>query len=98
MSYLSSLDIRHVSHFIRPMLHELDELPFYVPYLSLFYVFYFIFEKERQSVNRGGQRERKTQNRKQAPDTERVCTEPDAGLEPTNPEITIRAQVRRFTN
>ena len=49
----------------------------------------------RQSVSREGQREKETQNLKQAPGSEQVVsTEPDAGLEPTNCEIKIgRAHV-----
>ena len=36
---------------------------------------------------RKGQRERETQNPKQAPGSELVCTEPDMGLKPMNCEI-----------
>ena len=39
-------------------------------------------------MSRGeGQRERETQNPKQAPGSELSATEPDAGLEPTNHKI-----------
>ena len=43
----------------------------------------------RQSVSGGGaEREKETQNLKQAPGSEQVIsTKPDAGLEPTNCEI-----------
>ena len=45
-------------------------------------------DKERWIMNRVGQRERDTQNPKQAPGSElAVSTEPDTGLEPTNHEI-----------
>ena len=44
----------------------------------------FIFERERQSISGVGQRERETQNLKQAPG---FSTEPHARLEPMNCEI-----------
>ena len=49
------------------------------------------FEKER--VQGGAERERETQNLKQAPGSE-----PDGGLELTNREITTWAEVRRLTD
>ena len=50
----------------------------------------FLRERERQSVSTGGaERERETQNLKQASRLRAVSTEPDAGLELANPEITI---------
>ena len=45
-----------------------------------------------------GQRERETQNPKQAPGSWVVSTEPDVGLELTNREIMTWAEVRRPTN
>ena len=53
----------------------------------------FIFERERErdrvQCDRGeGQRDRESQNLKQAPDSEQaISTEPDTGLKPTNCEI-----------
>ena len=47
---------------------------------------------------REGQRERETQNPKQAPGSEAVSTEPDVGLKPTNLEIMTCAKVRRPTD
>ena len=46
----------------------------------------------------GGGSERETQNPKQAPGSERVSTEPDAGLELTDREIMTRAEVGRPTD
>ena len=55
----------------------------------------FIFERERESMSRGGaERERETQKPKQAPGS--VCavsTEPNMGLELTNQEIMTRVKV-----
>ena len=51
-------------------------------------MFYFIFERDRDRARVGErQRERETQNLKQTPGSELVCTEPDAGLKLTNHEI-----------
>ena len=50
-------------------------------------MFYFIFERERQSVNRGGaEREGDTES-KAASRLWVISTEPNAGLELTNHEI-----------
>ena len=46
----------------------------------------FIFERDRACAGEG-QRERETQNPKQAPGLRAVSTEPDAGLELMNREI-----------
>ena len=59
----------------------------------------FIFEREseRGKASAGeGQRERETQNPKQAPGSE--LSEPNAGLERTNREIMTCAEVRPFTH
>ena len=45
-----------------------------------------------------GQRERETQNLKQAPESEAVNTEPDTGLKPMNHEIMTLAEVRHLTH
>ena len=55
-------------------------------------------EKERQSANGGGQRERETQNPKQAPGSELVRIEPNAGPELMNHKIMTRAEVGRSTD
>ena len=51
-----------------------------------FYIYLFLRNRVRQKVNgEGVEREKETQNLKQAPGSEQeVSTEPDAGLEPTN--------------
>ena len=49
-------------------------------------------------MSRGGQRERETQNLKQAPGSELSATEPNAGLELTDCENMTRAEVRRPTD
>ena len=51
----------------------------------------FIFERE--SVTEKGQRERKTQNVKQAPGSELSAQSPTQGLELTSCEIMTRAEV-----
>ena len=54
------------------------------------FIYLFIFLRERQSMNGGGsERERETQNLKQAPGSRfrAVGTEPGAGLELTDREI-----------
>ena len=45
-----------------------------------------------------GQRERETQNLKQAPGSKPVSREPDVGLEPMKRGITTWAEVRRSTD
>ena len=46
-----------------------------------------------------GQREKETQNLKQAPGSEQeFSTEPDAGLKPTNCDIMTWAEVGHLTN
>ena len=58
--------------------------------MSIFNVYSFLREREgeRQDVNgRGAERERETQNPKQALGSEAVSTEPDARLELVNHEI-----------
>ena len=68
--------------------------------LSLFSVYLFLRDRERQNVSGGGQRERETQNPKQAPGSSlpAVSTEPNVGLEPTSHEILTRTQVGCFTH
>ena len=63
-------------------------------------MFIFERERERQSTSRGGaERERETQNPKQAPRSEKaVRTEPDTGLKPANHEIMTWAKVRHLTD
>ena len=51
-------------------------------------MFIFKRKKERQSAAGKGQRERETQNLKQAPGSE-LSAEPNVGLEPPNCEILI---------
>ena len=55
--------------------------------------YYLSFEKE--SMNGEGQRERETQNLKQAPGW---ASEPNLGLELTNHKIMTWAEVRRLTD
>ena len=59
----------------------------FLKFVSTFYL--FLRNRVRQKVNgEGAEREKQTQNLKQAPGSEQeVSTEPDAGLEPTNCEI-----------
>ena len=54
--------------------------------------------RERQSMSRGGERKRETQNPKQFSRLWAVSTEPDVGLKPTNHEIMTRAEVGRLTD
>ena len=44
-------------------------------------------EGERETMSRGGARERETQNRKQTPSSELSAQEPKVGLEPMDHEI-----------
>ena len=58
----------------------------------------FIFERQRDSMSRGGA-EREGDAESEAGSRFRaVSTEPDAGLELTNCEIMTRAEVGRLTN
>ena len=45
-----------------------------------------------------GQRERETQNQKQAPGSDAISPEPDAGLELTDRKIVTQAEVGRLTD
>ena len=58
-------------------------------FLIFLNIYLFLRDRGRQSMSRGGgERERETQNLKQAPGSELfVTTEPDAGLELTNCKI-----------
>ena len=65
---------------------------FFLIFFSTFFIYFW--DRERQSMNGGGaERERETQNRKQAPGSEPSAqrltrgSEPDAGLELTDREI-----------
>ena len=52
------------------------------------FIYLFIFERERQSTSKGGaERERETQNLKQAPGSELSAQNPNVGLELTKNEI-----------
>ena len=66
----------------------------------VFYLFIwsFLFIFERASEQAGeGQRERETQNPKQAPGSE-LSAEADTGLEPMSPEIITWAEVTRLAD
>ena len=63
-----------------------------------FNVYFFLRKREREQAGKG-QREKETQNWKQAPS--RLCTvntESNVGLEPTDCEIMTGAKVRRLPN
>ena len=66
--------------------------------LSLKIFLMFIFEKERESASRiGAEREGGTKS-KAGSRLWAFSTEPDSGLEPTNPEILTWAEVGRLTD
>ena len=56
---------------------------------------FYLFLRERETAQAGeGQREKETQNLRQAPCSElEVSTEPEVGLEPINSEIMTSAKV-----
>ena len=58
----------------------------------------FIFEKERESMSRGGAEREGDPESEAASRLRAVSTEPDAGLELKNPEIMTRAKVGRLTH
>ena len=60
-------------------------------------MFIHFWDKERHSMNGEGQRERETQNPKQAPGWA-VSTEPDVGLELMDRDIMTWAEVGHLTH
>ena len=60
-------------------------------------MFIYFWQRDRAWAGEG-QRERETQNPKQAPGSELSGTEPDMGPEPTDCETMTRAEVGRSTN
>ena len=64
------------------------------------FTFIYFWETEWDKAWAGeGERQKETQNLKQAPGSEQVVsTEPDVGLKPTNCEIMTWAEVRRSTD
>ena len=64
----------------------------------MFLVFLFIFERERQSVNGGGAEGEGDTESKAGSGLRAVSTEPDAGLELLDGDITTRAKVGHLTD
>ena len=64
---------------------------------TTFFHVLFIFDRDRDGVGDGGlQREKETQNLKQASGSQLSAQSPDAGSEPTDREIMTRAEVDRL--
>ena len=63
-------------------------------FLIFFLTFMYFWDRDTAWTGEGP-RERETQNLKQAPGSERVSTEPDAGLELTDCKIMTWAEVGR---
>ena len=61
-------------------------------------MFIYFWDRERQSMNRGGSEREGDTESKAGSRLRTVSTEPDAGLEPTSSVIMTWAEVSRSTN
>ena len=91
---MNNLDLKNKDITLYLIIGEYTSFQEHPDHLKKFLNVYSFFEK----VRGGGQRERETQNLKQAPGSETVGTEPNVGLELTNCETMTRAEVGCLTN
>ena len=70
----------------------------YIAYILFFLMFIYFWDRERQSMNRGGAEREGDTEPEMGSRLWAVSTEPDPGLQPTNHEIMTWAEVGRLTD